>query len=159
MTEYQFDFSKMSIADLVFLSEIDGVKAPNSEQVKRLFGLLGRVTVGIDDIPAHEMAQLMEAMVKELVEYVKLGAMYGPVIMGLNFDEAAEPPTQGNPIGYNSCVRCDAAYPGTSTVCPNCGHDHDPSGHEQDSRHRVCLICHHEWYGTQMMCPECNKHD
>lgn len=190
--EYQFDFTKLSAGDLVFLSSIDKQSDRNPAQVARLFALLGRVTVDIDSIPAAELAPLMHAMTMALIDHVKVSAVYGSFVDTLNFDPPATTPepetrkcarckgrvnTDGELChfcmamaalraesealtGLNKCARCKYEYPVSTTICPACGHDHDPTAHEPYSRPHTCMICGHEWYGTQAMCPECSKrHD
>lgn len=104
MNEYTFDFSKMSVGDLVFLSGIDAASNRDPAQVSRLFALLGRVTVGIDDIPAAKLGEVMQAMTTALVDYVKVSAMYGPTVDALRFDEPTAPPDPEP--ATKRCARC-----------------------------------------------------
>lgn len=98
--EYTFDFTKMSLGDIVFLSSIDASTHRDPANVKRLFQLLGRVTVGIDTIPVAELGAVMQAMTTALIDHIKISAIYGDFVETLTFD----PPPAVQPD--KRCPRC-----------------------------------------------------
>lgn len=171
--KYTFDFSKMNIADIVFLSALDTHK-PDAEQVARYFAMLGRVVIGLDNIPVEELPAVMHALAPALSEHVKLQVTYGEFVEALLSEtESASDErctvcgqtliiragrcvlcgheiSKGltfTPYPQSTCVVCKKIFPGQGDYC----HNHVPAKPKQ------CKTCGHMWSYTQSSCPACGE--
>lgn len=148
--KYTFDFSKMSAGDVVFLSALDTHK-PDAEQIARYFALLGRVVIGLDNIPVAELPAVMHALAPALSEHMKLYVTYGEFVDALLSEtESASDASEAltfTPYPQSTCIVCNKIFPGQGDYC----HNHTPAKPKQ------CETCGHMWSYTQSSCPACGE--